>query len=55
MWTGPFPMAGINTRMVRRSSALQSWSYSRRFRYREVTRFGAGPAAPCWPSRPAPR
>jgi short subunit dehydrogenase-like uncharacterized protein len=46
IWTGPFPMAGINTRMVRRSNALQGWAYGRRFRYREVTRFGAGPAAP---------
>ena len=46
MWVGPFVMAGINTRVVRRSNALQSWAYGRRFRYREVTGFGAGPAAP---------
>jgi short subunit dehydrogenase-like uncharacterized protein len=46
MWTGPFAMAGINTRVVRRSAALQGWAYGRRFRYREVTGFGAGPAAP---------
>jgi short subunit dehydrogenase-like uncharacterized protein len=46
MWTGPFAMAGINTRVVRRSNALQGWAYGRRFRYREVTGFGAGPAAP---------
>jgi short subunit dehydrogenase-like uncharacterized protein len=46
MWTGPFAMAGINTRVVRRSNALQDWAYGRRFRYREVTGFGAGPAAP---------
>ena len=39
-------MAGINTRVVRRSNALQGWAYGRRFRYREVTGFGAGPAAP---------
>ena len=45
-WTGPFAMAGINTRVVRRSNALQGWTYGRRFRYREVTGFGAGPAAP---------
>lgn len=45
-WVGPFAMAGINTRVVRRSNALQGWSYGRRFRYREVTGFGAGPAAP---------
>jgi short subunit dehydrogenase-like uncharacterized protein len=46
MWTGPFVMAGINTRVVRRSNALQGWAYGRRFRYREVTGFGTGPAAP---------
>lgn len=46
MWLGPFVMAGINTRVVRRSNALQGWAYGRRFRYREVTGFGAGPAAP---------
>jgi short subunit dehydrogenase-like uncharacterized protein len=45
MWTGPWVMAGINTRVVRRSNALQGWAYGRRFRYREVTGFGAGPAA----------
>jgi len=45
-WTGPFLMAGFNTRIVRRSNALQGWAYGRRFRYREVTGFGAGPAAP---------
>jgi short subunit dehydrogenase-like uncharacterized protein len=43
-WIGPFLMAGINTRVVRRSNALQGWAYGRRFRYREVTGFGAGPA-----------
>jgi short subunit dehydrogenase-like uncharacterized protein len=46
MWVGPWAMAGINTRVVRRSNALQGWAYGRRFRYREVTGFGAGPAAP---------
>jgi short subunit dehydrogenase-like uncharacterized protein len=46
MWVGPFVMAGINTRVVRRSNALQGWAYGRRFRYREVTGFGASPAAP---------
>ncbi|HEY1003668.1 MAG TPA: saccharopine dehydrogenase NADP-binding domain-containing protein [Streptosporangiaceae bacterium] len=46
MWVGPFAMAGVNTRVVRRSNALQGWAYGRRFRYREVTGFGAGPAAP---------
>ena len=46
IWTGPFVMAGINTRVVRRSNALQDWAYGRRFRYQEVTGFGHGPAAP---------
>jgi len=46
MWTGPWAMAELNTRVVRRSNALQGWAYGRRFRYREVTGFGASPAAP---------
>jgi short subunit dehydrogenase-like uncharacterized protein len=46
MWTGPFVFAGINTRVVRRSNALQDWAYGRRFRYREVMGFGTGPGAP---------
>ena len=41
-WFGPFVMASINTRVVRRSNALQGWAYGRRFRYREVTDFGDG-------------
>lgn len=45
LWAGPFVMAGFNTRVVRRSNALQDWAYGRRFRYREVTGF-RGPAAP---------
>jgi short subunit dehydrogenase-like uncharacterized protein len=45
-WTGPFLMAGFNTRVVRRSNALLGWAYGRKFRYREVTGFGVGPAAP---------
>jgi short subunit dehydrogenase-like uncharacterized protein len=45
-WIGPFVMASTNTRVVRRSNALQDWAYGRRFRYREVTAFGSGPAAP---------
>jgi short subunit dehydrogenase-like uncharacterized protein len=36
-------MAGLNTRVVRRSNALQDWSYGRRFRYREVMGMGDGP------------
>jgi short subunit dehydrogenase-like uncharacterized protein len=41
-WTGPFVMAAINTRVVRRTNALLDWRYGRDFRYREVTGFGAG-------------
>src|SRR6266700_2972080 len=36
-WVGPFVMAGIKTRVVRRSNALQDWASGRRSRYREVT------------------
>jgi short subunit dehydrogenase-like uncharacterized protein len=43
-WLGPFVMAPVNTRVVRRSNALQDWAYGRRFRYREVTDFGPGAA-----------
>ena len=46
MWVGPFLMAGSNTRVVRRSNALQGWAYGRHFRYREVTGFGSGVPAP---------
>ena len=45
-WLAPFVMASINTRVVRRSNALQDWAYGRRFRYREVMRAGGGPLAP---------
>jgi short subunit dehydrogenase-like uncharacterized protein len=43
-WVAPFVMAGINTRVVRRSNALKGWAYGRQFRYREVTDCGDGPA-----------
>ncbi len=46
IWVAPFVMAGLNTRVVRRSNALQDWAYGRRFRYREITGCGTGPAAP---------
>jgi short subunit dehydrogenase-like uncharacterized protein len=46
MWVGPFLLAGSNTRVVRRSNALQGWAYGRRLRYREVTGYGGGVAAP---------
>ncbi len=41
-WTGPFVMASINTRVVRRSNALLDWRYGRDFRYAEVTGFPSG-------------
>jgi short subunit dehydrogenase-like uncharacterized protein len=44
-WSGPFVMAGFNTRIVRRSNALQDWRYGRGLRYREVVDFGDGPRA----------
>jgi short subunit dehydrogenase-like uncharacterized protein len=46
IWAAPFVMAGLNTRVVRRSNALQDWAYGRRFRYREITGCGSGPVAP---------
>jgi len=42
LWTGPFIMAGVNTRVVRRSNALAGYPYGRDFRYREVTITGRG-------------
>ena len=45
-WTTPFVMATFNTRVVRRSNALQGWAYGRRFRYSEVMGVGRGPLAP---------
>jgi len=44
-WTGPFVMASVNTRVVRRSNALLGYPYGRDFRYGEVVRFGRGPKA----------
>jgi short subunit dehydrogenase-like uncharacterized protein len=45
-WIGPFVMATYNTRIVRRSNALQDWAYGHGFRYREVTGLGDGLTAP---------
>jgi len=42
LWTGPFVMAGVNTRVVRRSHALAGYPYGQDFRYREVTITGRG-------------
>ena len=41
-WTAPFVMAGINTRVVRRSHALAGFPYGQDFRYRESTLTGKG-------------
>ncbi len=38
-WLGPFVMASINTRVVRRTNALLRYPYGREFRYREVMSF----------------
>jgi short subunit dehydrogenase-like uncharacterized protein len=43
-WTGPFVMAAVNTRVVRRSNALQDFAYGKQFSYREVMSCGRGPA-----------
>lgn len=41
-WTGPFFMASVNTRVVRRSHALLGYPWGRDFRYSEVASYGAG-------------
>jgi short subunit dehydrogenase-like uncharacterized protein len=42
-WAAPFVMASFNTRIVRRSNALQDWAYGREFSYGEVMAVGRGP------------
>jgi len=42
-WTAPFVMAAFNTRIVRRSNALQGFAYGRELRYAEVMGTGRGP------------
>ncbi|MGY2002516.1 saccharopine dehydrogenase family protein [Blastococcus sp. SYSU DS1024] len=42
-WTAAFVMAPFNTRIVRRSNALQGWAYGRDLRYGEVMGVGRGP------------
>lgn len=44
-WVAPFVMAPFNTRIVRRSNALQDHAYGPGFRYREVLGVGGGPVA----------
>ena len=41
-WTAPFVMAGINTRVVRRSHALAGFPYGQDFQYHESTLTGKG-------------
>lgn len=42
-WNGPFLMAPVNTRVVRRSHALLGHPWGENFRYDEVMSFGRGP------------
>ena len=46
IWTSGFAMAVINTRIVRRSNALQDWAYGRKFRYAESQSVGSSIVAP---------
>ena len=46
IWTTGFIMAPVNTRVVRRSNALQDWAYGRRFRYTECQSLGSSVVAP---------
>ena len=41
-WIGPFVMASINTKVVRRSNFLNNYAYGKSFRYDEGTIFGKG-------------
>jgi len=41
-WTAPFVMAGVNTKVVRRSHALAGYPYGRGFRYDESVMTGRG-------------
>jgi len=41
-WISPFLMAGINTRIVRRSNALSNFSYGQKFKYDEAIMTGKG-------------
>lgn len=42
LWTAPFVMAGVNTRVVRRSNALSDFAYGKDFQYHEATITGKG-------------
>jgi short subunit dehydrogenase-like uncharacterized protein len=41
-WTAPFVMAGVNTKVVRRSHALAGYPYGKSFRYDESVATGKG-------------
>ena len=41
-WTAPFVMAGVNTKVVRRSHALTAYPYGKEFRYDESVMTGRG-------------
>ncbi len=41
-WTGPFVMASVNTRVVRRSHALLGYPWGHDFHYTEVAGYGGG-------------
>jgi short subunit dehydrogenase-like uncharacterized protein len=47
VWTAPFVMAAINTRIVRRTNALLDYAYGNDFRYSEATATGSGPGGWC--------
>ncbi|MEJ7729961.1 MAG: saccharopine dehydrogenase NADP-binding domain-containing protein [Polyangiaceae bacterium] len=49
-WTGPFVMAAVNTRIVRRSNALLGYPYGEGFRYSEAMSFPPGPRGLLWAS-----
>jgi short subunit dehydrogenase-like uncharacterized protein len=46
IWTTGFLMGPVNTRVVRRSNALQDWAYGSRFRYAECQSVGSSVVAP---------
>jgi short subunit dehydrogenase-like uncharacterized protein len=46
VWTNGFLMASTNTRVVRRSNALQDWAYGAHFRYSECQSLGSSVLAP---------
>ena len=45
-WLAPFVMGTVNSRVVRRSNALQGWTYGREFQYQELMLTGGLPLGP---------